>query len=300
MHATTYYESPILRVMEVNCRPEHSGCSAEECAGGNHIVFPHAGVFVRHVHGDRVVADASQVLFFNKGETHRVSHPVEGGDDCFVLAFRADLLTQAIGAHDPSVEERPQLIFPRTHNRVTETTLLRERALRHRLVAGDAADLEVEEMAFDILADVARAGVKRLPAKGRRERASAQRLRRERVEAVKVLLAAAPDANPSLMEIGRRVHCSPYHLARQFAEYEGMPIHQHLLRLRLALALDRMLAGERDILDLALDLGFSSHSHFTASFKRAFGVSPSELRASVTHLSIAQMRKNLTARHLVA
>jgi AraC-like DNA-binding protein len=29
---------------------------------------------------------------------------------------------------------------------------------------------------------------------------------------------------------------------------------------------------------LALDLGYSSHSHFTASFRRAFGLTPSAAR----------------------
>jgi AraC-like DNA-binding protein len=34
-----------------------------------------------------------------------------------------------------------------------------------------------------------------------------------------------------------------------------------------------------DITDPALDLGFSSHRHFTASFRSAFGLTPSAYRA---------------------
>ena len=33
-----------------------------------------------------------------------------------------------------------------------------------------------------------------------------------------------------------------------------------------------------DLTALALDLGFSSHSHFTAAFRRAFGRPPAEFR----------------------
>ena len=37
-------------------------------------------------------------------------------------------------------------------------------------------------------------------------------------------------------------------------------------------------SGERDLSRLALDLGYSSHSHFTAAFRRSFDVPPSAAR----------------------
>ena len=57
----------------------------------------------------------------------------------------------------------------------------------------------------------------------------------------------------------------------------GAPVHQYLLRLRLAVALDRLDGGERNLSALALDLGFSSHSHFTTAFRRHYGLVPSAL-----------------------
>jgi AraC family transcriptional regulator len=47
---------------------------------------------------------------------------------------------------------------------------------------------------------------------------------------------------------------------------------------RLLLALERLEDGERDLSRLALDLGYSSHSHFTAAFRRSFGTPPSAAR----------------------
>jgi AraC family transcriptional regulator len=47
---------------------------------------------------------------------------------------------------------------------------------------------------------------------------------------------------------------------------------------RLRAALDEVLASSRGITDIGIGLGFSSHSHFTAAFRRAFGVTPSGLR----------------------
>src|SRR5690348_2639210 len=61
------------------------GCrhrSAVECAQSTYLVFPYRGVYVRHVGRADCVAESNQVLFFNKGEEYRISHPVEGGDAC--------------------------------------------------------------------------------------------------------------------------------------------------------------------------------------------------------------------------
>jgi len=46
-----------------------------------------------------------------------------------------------------------------------------------------------------------------------------------------------------------------------------------------------------ELAPLALDLGFASHSHFTAAFRAAYGVVPSALR----RLPRAALRKILTA-----
>jgi AraC-like DNA-binding protein len=46
----------------------------------------------------------------------------------------------------------------------------------------------------------------------------------------------------------------------------------------LSAALGEVLASSRGLTDIGVDLGFSSHSHFTATFRRAFGVTPSALR----------------------
>jgi AraC-like DNA-binding protein len=59
-----------------------------------------------------------------------------------------------------------------------------------------------------------------------------------------------------------------------------MPLYRYQLRLRLACALD-MLGRRDDLTRLSLDLGFSSHSHFTAAFRQAYGRTPAEFQRSV-------------------
>ncbi len=46
----------------------------------------------------------------------------------------------------------------------------------------------------------------------------------------------------------------------------GSSIYDYVLRERLAHALDAVLDSEGDLTAVALDVGFSSHGHFTARF----------------------------------
>ena len=66
-------------------------------------------------------------------------------------------------------------------------------------------------------------------------------------------------------------------LTQLFHAVEGVPLHAYLTGLRLARALAE-LPHTDDLTELALELGFSSHSHFSARFRRAFGLTPSEFR----------------------
>ena len=81
----------------------------------------------------------------------------------------------------------------------------------------------------------------------------------------------------TLAEIAAEVGGSPVYLTQVFKQVEGLPLYRYQLRLRLARALD-LIAQYDDLTALGLDLGFSSHSHFSASFREAYGRSPSEFR----------------------
>ena len=92
----------------------------------------------------------------------------------------------------------------------------------------------------------------------------------------------------SLDEIATAVGVSPFHLARLFRRHTGFSLHGYRTRIRLLHALDRIEEARGALTDLALDLGFSSHSHFTDAFRKAFGVPPGALvRPDVHRLAAA-------------
>jgi AraC-like DNA-binding protein len=86
----------------------------------------------------------------------------------------------------------------------------------------------------------------------------------------------------TLAEIAGELRVSPVYVTQVFQQEEGLPLYQYQLRLRLACALD-LLARYDDLTTLALDLGFSSHSHFTVTFRRVYGCSPSAFKRSALH-----------------
>ena len=80
-------------------------------------------------------------------------------------------------------------------------------------------------------------------------------------------------------EIARALEVTPPHLARCYRAVMGRTMHSRLTSLRLAAAMDRLAAGAPQLTDLALDLGYSNHSHFTTAFRDRVGMAPSQFRA---------------------
>ncbi len=288
------YSGTLVSITDVYCQPSSPGCGSEEETTAPKIVFPRAGVFLKHLGGHRIVADPNHILFFNAGESYQVSHPVPGGDECTSFAFAPCALRDALSLYD-GARDREESPFGLTHCPVGLETMLHQQRLRWRVNASGADSLEIEETALELLRIVIRDVCRMRGTSTDRERPETLRLRREWVLSVKLLLAGQPATSFSLTEIARRIYCSPFHLARLFRKEVGLPIHQYQLRLRLALSLERLAERQTGLTEIALGLGFSSHSHFTAAFHQAFGVSPSAFRRSVTSARLREMNEILNA-----
>ena len=101
---------------------------------------------------------------------------------------------------------------------------------------------------------------------------------RELVEGAKTRLAFSLRQPVRLTALARALHTSPFHLARVFRVETGFTVEGYRRALRLRAALELLPTHSSGLTALALELGFSSHSHFTESFRREFGVPPSALR----------------------
>jgi AraC family transcriptional regulator len=80
------------------------------------------------------------------------------------------------------------------------------------------------------------------------------------------------------------VQLSPAHFARAFAATVGMTPFRYVMTRRLACARELLERTHRPALDIALDVGFKTPSHFTSRFRREFGVTPRAIRPGVQRL----------------
>jgi len=264
--------SPTITIRDTYCLGSHRHQTPEECTTTTQLVFPYRGVYVRHLGDDQAVAEANQVLFFNATEPYRVSHPVPGGDASLSVTISEPQLREL--APPNLVRGGAALAFRRQRLRIDARAQVLVALLRHSLRQNIAEPLEAESLALTL--------VQRALGPRTTHAAGATVGRQRLVDRIKLVLAGDLARRWTLAEIAAEVRGSPVYLTQVFQQVEGLPLYRYQLRLRLARALD-LLAQYDDLTALGLDLGFSSHSHFSSAFREAYGRSPSEFRQSALH-----------------
>lgn len=266
----TLLTTPLVEIRDVLCAGTCRDKGDVERSARMTLVFPYRGTYVRHVGDEAVVADASQVLFFHAGEDYRVSHPNPGGDASLALTVDEMLLREV--APPELLQGVEPLRFRAPRLRIDPRAQVLVAMLRHALRTGIAEPLEGESLALTL--------VHRALAPRTTHAAGATHARQRLVDRAKLVLARDLARRWTLAEVAAEVGVSAVYLTQSFREVEGVPLYRYQLRLRLARALD-LLGEVDDLTALGLQLGFSSHSHFTAAFQQAYGRTPSEFRQAV-------------------
>ncbi len=295
---TTLYKSPLVRLEDYVCRSEQSGPGKEERHNQNTIVLMRHGVFCKHFGGRSITADVNQAIFFSKGSTVRVSHPADCGDRGTVFTLAPRVLRDIVRELDPSVDDRPDRPFPFVTGPCDSNAFWRHRELVQRLAAQEVQPLEhlwADVTALQLSADILEAAFLQAGLSKSVRRPATLNDHADRAEAAKKFLASSLGERVTLDDVARAVHTSPFHFTRIFQQRVGVPVHRYLTQLRLRAALERLAEGEDDLTALALDLGFSSHSHFADSFRKEFGKTPSDVRRLSSRRALREMSKNLEA-----
>src|SRR5467141_414126 len=83
-----------------------------------------------------------------------------------------------------------------------------------------------------------------------------------------------------LADLGALVHMSPYHFARLFKRSTGVPPHRFQVLRRIDQARALLAARTSSIAAISRLVGFRTPSHFTTTFRRITGMTPSAYRGS--------------------
>jgi AraC family transcriptional regulator len=280
--------------VDFRCRAHVEPDGPEEPNPTNSIVLVRRGLFRRTRRDETLLADANHVLLFNAAEPSRFSHPLPGGDDCTILAVETHRALELVARHAPGDAEDPETPFRLGHGissprvaRIHYELLALLREGNTTLVLDDALSVLAQESVRAVYGVTA--ARRAAPAPSSRTR----RRRRDLVEAVSMAIHNRLDSPPGLCELGRAFDCSPFHLSHVFRQTTGVSLRRYVQQLRARIAADRLAGGAPNLTELALDLGYTDHSHFTNAFRREWGLPPSRFRAR--HGSRQRSRKKFQA-----
>ena len=245
---------------------DHIACN---CRAGSHdggearkVVLVRRGLYTVDGAGEKVLIDALSAAVYDGKSSYHLDYPVDGGCDSTKIDADPSLMDEA---------------FPRTRYQVpfSPWTSLKHLRLYARIRNAEAPPEDIEGAAIDLLAEISEAA----------GRSGAPRplgpAMRRRLDQVRALMIAEPDVNHQLSDLARIAGCSPFHFARLFRQETGYSVRAYRLRLRLAFAATRLLKGAEDLAGVAMDSGFSHHSHMTSAFRSVLGVTPRDLRTEL-------------------
>ena len=239
------------------------------------FVFPRTSVRIRHAAGPSFLADQTVATVYNRGQLYDRAIVSEDGDRSDWFAVSRDVAHEAVIAND--LEPSPLGPFSFAFAPISYRTYLAQRRLFREAQRGETPAV-VDEAIYALLDDVVRAA-----AQGqRRIEPRMDRMGSVIAEEVRQLLSSRLDEDWSLARLQRHFGVSAFRLCRVFRRATGSSIHAYLVSVRLRASLERLETPKADLAALAMDLGFSSHSHFTLAFHRSFGLPPSACRGVLT------------------
>ncbi len=115
---------------------------------------------------------------------------------------------------------------------------------------------------------------------------STERDYHERIVRTLVYIQQHLDDELELENLASAAAFSRFHFHRVFRGLVGESLKEHIRRLRLERAAQKLKQQDGPITDIAFEAGFETHESFTRAFGAMFGVSPSSYRAS--HNSVPQ------------
>lgn len=263
------------------CRPDHPHFAGTGPIRTPVLGFPRKSSSLAVNDGKPFLADPTVAVLLNRGDHYRRSAVSGDGDKSDLVGIDEELLASVVAATQPAALDRAgSARFPAASAPVDLAAYREIHVLIARLRKGyRAAELEVEECVLGALANVLRGPVHRPGGTQRRSAARASRVVRD----AKAYLLTHLEQACSLEQLASAVNVSPFHLAHLFRNETGTTLHQYHLQLKLRSALDLLPDARGDLTGLALKLGFSSHAHFTDSYRKAFGTPPSAFFDALRH-----------------
>ena len=271
------FETGVVRIGAFRCHPSHPQFHDTGPARNCCFVFPRTAVEIQHEHQPAFVGNPNVVTFYNQGQLYQRNAISPEGDRCDWFGVEAGVVRDAVHAIDPSVDARPEWPFRFTRCWSDSSTYLLQRQVFERVMTSKGEEpLAIEETVLMLLERVLLCAYQA----AQFATLHAVRLKQsDQVHWMEVILSERLEERLTLLDIASEIGMSVFHMCRVFHRATGMTMWHYRQRLRLREALEDVRLSPRSLVDIALESGFSSHSHFTSQFHREFGQTPSTIRA---------------------
>jgi AraC family transcriptional regulator len=254
------FETRLVLMADFRCAVDEKLFRYSGPSNANCIIFPSTCTKILRACGRATFEHPGDVSFMNRGEEYEREAISEEGTLATWYTLDDALLEELLfEANIPSLE------FPQPQRHVPAQAILDQRRLFSAIRAGVAVDpMLVEEKLIALTRSIFG---------GTSEAAS---FRPAIVSRSTEYLLAHYTESLSLSDVARAAGASVSYVSRAFHAATGMTMSAFRQRLRLTRSLDLLPQYSRNVTELALDLGFSSHSHFTSCFRSVFDISPTE------------------------
>jgi AraC-like DNA-binding protein len=304
--SVTSYERVLKRTLlfavgEVRCPPTHPlfkvGGGPQSCP---YIDFMRSSVIrATDGHGPAVLAP-NCANFQNVGSAYLRQILDERGDFNDWIAVSPSFLAELGGERASSSRAADGIFFGKALAPITPRQYMAQRRINETL----KSNAEVSDLAFDeYLAILVQSVIGSADVHWRRQmkpksspRPECDGRRRDVVEAVKRRLAEQYWVNHSLGGLARNFHCSISTLVRIFRTETGLSLHAYQQGVRIRMSLQLLKDSSGDLSEIATQLGFANHSHFTTVFRRQFGMTPSEFKRDASSSLMRQFVEALADR----
>ncbi|MCB1582732.1 MAG: helix-turn-helix transcriptional regulator [Xanthomonadales bacterium] len=264
MSEVILYQTEMIEIGVFTVSPDEPSFMQQGYVDSPIIVFPKNSIWIQHEGSSPFVADATLVNFYNQGQSYQRFAINQSGDFCHWFRIEESLLSEVV-AKDQQHFSRENMTCP------VMVFLTHLKVLNHIAVMTQVNSLWIENQVLNMF-DTLLAQ----PYKQDRQFSKKQNRHKHLIERVKESLHEDLSVNLSLQQLAKRHNTSPYHLSRVFKTINGEGINQYRKQQRLRHMLLELQIQHNELVDLAFDYGFSSHSHMSASFKQLFGMTPSE------------------------
>jgi AraC family transcriptional regulator len=254
------FKTELVLVADFRCRLDEPLFPDSGPSNANCIVFPSTSTRIIRRNGASILENPTAISFLNRGEEYRRERISREGTFATWYTVDDEVLGDLAG----------HIRFRAPQMPVSASTILEQRQLMAWIRNHGREDsLAAEEGLLSLTRRIFAA-----------REARSTRVNQTMISRATEYLLASFMQPVSLAEIARNVGFSPAYLSRAFHAATGITMSGFRQQLRLIASLDLLPSYAGNVTDLALELGYSSHSHFTSRFRALFGVSPTSYQRS--------------------